>query len=139
MNTIRDPRNQQGDGDWYDLYRRITNEGWTASCLREFRRVTTPRIDIKLPHGIWESKPPTLPWEEIRLDHLGKFEVKFPEQYSETFKIPDKELINVLCIMEYQLTIASGFLGDIKSNNYPTPNLYPEREVNGENFVLKTS
>ena len=132
----RDYRNQLGDGDRFAMLRRITPEGWTASVLKEFRQVTTPRIDIKQPYGLGKSKPPSLPWEEIKLAELGEFEVKFPEQHKLALDVPDGEALNVLCILKNQLNIASGILSDLESNHFPTPNLYPHREVNGEDHVL---
>jgi hypothetical protein len=67
----RDPRNRQWNGDWFDLQRRITAEGWTASVLRELRKVTTPRLVITTPSGLGQSKPPSAPLEKTHLTDLG--------------------------------------------------------------------
>mgnify|MGYP001109815722 CR=1 FL=1 len=99
----RDPRNRQWDGDWFDLKKRFGAEGWTAGALREFRRVATPRMDIKPPFGVGQSKPPSSPWEETRLGDLGQFEVKFLDRHNDDLEVPDEHLVQVFGILEEQL------------------------------------
>lgn len=127
----RDPRNRQRNGDWFDLQRRIKAEGWTASVLREFRRVATPRLEIQLPFGLRQSKPPSVPWEDISLDDLGQWEVTFIERHGEDLDVPDDVLPQVFDILEEQLTVASGLLGDIETVYFQTPTCYPDRAVDG--------
>ncbi|WP_322629991.1 SIR2 family protein [Halothiobacillus sp.] len=128
----RDPRNRQWNGDWFDLQRRITAEGWTASVLRELRKVTTPRLVITTPSGLGQSKPPSAPWEKTHLTDLGRWEVVFFERHNEDLDIPDEVLPQVFAILEEQLTVASGLLGDIEPVHFPIPTCYPDREVAGE-------
>lgn len=135
----RDPRNRQRNGDWFDLKKRIKTEGWTASVLREFRSVATPRLEIKLPFGLRQSKPPSAPWEEISLDDLGQWEVAFLERHDEDLDVPDDVLPQVFGILEEQLTVASGLLGDIETVYFRTPTCYPDREVDGGEDFTKTA
>ncbi|HCF2284635.1 SIR2 family protein [Pseudomonas aeruginosa] len=127
----RDPRSRQWNGDWFDLKKRINAEDWTVSVLREFRKVATPRLDIKPSYGLRQSRPPCVPWEEIHLGDLGQFEVVFLERHNEDLDIPDDLLPQVFGILEEQLTAASGLLADIETAYFQTPTCYPDREVDG--------
>ncbi|TDV97190.1 SIR2-like protein [Halomonas alkaliantarctica] len=134
-----DPRNRQWNGDWFDLEKRINSEGWTASVLREFRRVAKPRLDIKLPYGVRKSKPPSLHWEEIHLDDLGQWEVVFLERYNEDLEIPDGLLPQVVSILEEQLTVALGLLEDIETIYFEMPTCYSDREVDGIEHISEAA
>ncbi|MCW7548672.1 SIR2 family protein [Photorhabdus sp. APURE] len=135
----QDPRNYHYDNGWYELKARIDAEGWTASVLREFRRVMTPRLEIKPPYGLGHVRPPKSPWEEIHLSELGQYEVVFTERHNEDIDVPDDVLLQVFDILEKQLTIASGLLEDIEEFYFPTPSCYPDREVEGEEFFNKSA
>ena len=135
----RDPRNRRWNGDWFDLKRRINAEGWTASVLREFRRVATPRLEIKPPSGLAQSKPPLVSWEEIRLSDLGQWEVVFFERHNEAVHVPDDLLPQAFGIMEGQLTVAAGLLGDIETVYFQTPTCYPDREVDGRKHITNAA
>lgn len=135
----RDPRNRQWNGDWFDLKKRINAEGWTASVLREFRRVTTPRLEIKPPFGLGQFRPPWVSWEDIHLGALGQFEVVFLERHNEDLDVPDDLLPQVIGILEEQLTVASGLLGDIETVYFQTPTCYPDREVDGSKHITKAA
>lgn len=125
----RDPRNREWDLDWYNFKKRIGTEGWTASTLREFRRVSTPRIKIKPPYGLGNVQPPSKLWEMIRLSDLGQCEVKFLERHNDNLAIPDEHLPRVIRILEEQLTVASGLLEDVGTVYFKTPTCYPDREI----------
>lgn len=131
----RDPRNRQWNGDWFDLKKRIKKEGWTAGTLREFRRATAPRLNIKAPYGLAEASPPSSSWDELRLRDLGRFEVSLVERHNERLDIPDNVLPQVFRILEEQLAAASGLLIDVETTYFPTPTYYPDREVDGEEMV----
>lgn len=127
----RDPRNRQWNGEWFDLKKRINAEGWTASVLREFRRAATPRLEIKPPFGLGQSRPPSVSWGEIHLRGLGQCEVVFLERHNEDLDVPDDLLPQVFGILKEQLNVASGLLGDIETVYFRTPTCYPDREVDG--------
>lgn len=133
----RDPRNRQWNGDWFDWKKRINAEGWTASVLREFRRVATPRLEIKPPFGLGQSRPPCVPWEKIHLGDLGQCEVVLLERHNEDLDVPDDLLPQVFGILEEQLIVASGLLGDIETVYFQTPTCYPDREVDGREHISK--
>ncbi|WGI27303.1 SIR2 family protein [Halomonas alkaliantarctica] len=133
----RDPRSRQWDGSWFDLKKRVAKEGWTASVLRDFRRVATPRVDIRPLLGLGQSKPPLGPWDDVRLSDLGQFEVKFLDRHNVDLAVPDEVLPQVFAILEEQLTNASGLLADIETVYFQTPTCYPDREVDGREHVTK--
>ena len=135
----RDPRNREWDGNWFDLKKRIATEGWTASVLREFRQVSTPRVDIRPPFGLGNSKPPTATWDDISLRDIGQFEIKFLERHNENLEVPDEALHQVFGILEDQLIVAYGLLADIETVYFQTPTCYPEREVDGREHVAKAA
>lgn len=135
----RDPLNRQWNSDWYDLKKRINGEGWTASVLREFRRVSRPRLRITRPYGLEQSRPTGLPWEQIHLDDLGLFEVVFLDRHNGDLDIPDDLLPQVFGILEEQLTIASGLLEDIETVYFETPTCYPDRAINGREHITKAA
>lgn len=135
----RDPRNRQWNGEWFELKSRINAEGWTASVLREFRSVATPRLEIKLPFGLAQSRPPSVPWEEIHLGDLGQCEVVFLERHNEDLDVPEDLLPQVFRILEEQLTVASGLLSDIATVYFSTPTCYPDREVDGRKRITKAA
>jgi hypothetical protein len=135
----RDPRNRQWNGEWFDLKKRINTEGWTASVLREFRRVATPRLEMKLPFGLNQSRPPRVPWEEIHFGELGQCEVVFLDRHNEELEVPDDVLPQVFGILEGQLTVASGLLGDIETVYFNTPTCYPDRDACGREHVTKAA
>ncbi len=135
----RDPRNRQWNGEWFDLKKRINSEGWTASVLREFRKVTTPRLEIKRPFGLGQSKPPLASWGDIHLGDLGQYEVMFLDKHNENLDIPDDVLPQVFGILQEQLTVASGLLGDIETIYFRIPTCYPEREIDGKKYITKAA
>ncbi|EAO3108651.1 hypothetical protein E3I62_22515 [Salmonella enterica] len=133
----KDPHNRRYDVDWYDLKHRITNRGWTAGVLRGFRRVMTPRLEMKLPYGLGEVRPPSSSWEEIQFSELGQFEVVFTERHDDDLDVPDNVLLQVFSALEAQIIIASGMLEDIDTYYFPSPSCYPERAVEGEEHFAK--
>jgi len=135
----QDPRNRQWDGNWFDLKKRVAKEGWTASVLRDFRRVATPRVDIRPPLGLGQSKPPSVAWNDIRLSDIGQFEVKFLDRHNDDLEVPDEVLPQVFAILDEQLTNASGLLADIETFYFQTPTCYPNREIDGRQHVTRTA
>jgi hypothetical protein len=133
----RDPRNRQWNGDWFNLKNRVNADGWTARVLREFRRVATPRLEIKPPYGLRQSRPPSVPWEKIHLSDLGQFEVAFLERHDEDLEVPDDVSPQVFSVLEEHLIIASGLLEDIETAYFETPTCYPDREVDGREHITK--
>ncbi|MFY9995509.1 MAG: SIR2 family protein [Leclercia sp.] len=133
----KDPRNRRYDIDWYDLKARITNQGWTDGVLREFRRVMTPRLEMKSPYGLGEVRPPSGSWEETQFSELGQFEVVFTERHDDDLDVPDNVLLQVFSALEEQIIIASGMLEDINTHYFPSPSCYPERAVEGEAHFAK--
>jgi hypothetical protein len=135
----RDPRNRQWNGEWFDLKKRVNADGWTASVLREFRRLATPRLEIKPPYGLRQSRPPSAPWETIHLRDLGQFEVVFLKRHNEDLDVPDDLVAQVFGVLEEQLIIASGLLADIETIYFKTPTCYPGRQVDGNGHIEESA
>ena len=142
----RDPRNRQWNLEWIDLKQRIKEEGWSASVLREFRRVTMPRLRINTPYGVRQWMPPFVSWQEVSLSDLGRCDVVFLDQHNEVVDIPNELLPQVFGILEDQLCLASGLLSDIKPIYFPIPSCYRDRDstqndeseclTEAENFMI---
>lgn len=135
----RDPRNSQWNGEWFDLKKRVNAEGWTPGVLREFRRVSTPRLMIKPPFGLRQVRPPSVPWEDIRLGDIGDWEVVFLERHNEELIVTDAVLPQIFGILQEQLTVASGLLGDIGTVYFQAPTCYPGREVDGREHIANAA
>ncbi len=135
----QDPRNRQWNRDWFDLKRRISAEGWTASVLRDFRRTVAPRLEIQPPFGLERSRPPSASWEKLHFGDLGQWDVLFLERHNEDLNVPDDLLPQVLGILEEQLAVASGMLQDIETVYFQTPTCYPDREVDGRDHITNTA
>lgn len=135
----RDFRNRQWNGEWFELKHWVNTNGWTPSVLRKFRRVSAPRIEIKLPYGVGQSRPPSTTWEKVHLGDIGQFEVVFLERHNEGLDVPDDLLPQVFGVLEEQLIIASGLLEDIEIRYFDTPTCYPDRELNGSRHVTSAA
>ena len=135
----RDPRNHKWNDEWFDLESRVKAEGWTASVLREFRRVGMPRLEIKPPFGLKQSRPPSVSWEEINLGDLGQYKVVFIDKHDVDLDVPEDTLPQVFRILEEQLSVASGLLGDIETSYFHTPTCYPGREVAGGDRITEAA
>lgn len=127
-------RNSRTCRDWFELRRRGNSEGG-ANILREFRRISTPRLEVKPLFGLGRSKPPSVPWEEIQLRDLGRWEVVYPDRHNVDLDVPDDLLPQVFGILAEQLTVASGLLGDIETAYFQTPTYYPNREADGRGRI----
>jgi len=128
----KDPRNRRWNSDWFDLKKRISEEGWTASVLRDFRQVCSPRVEIRPPYRLDGSRPPSKDWNEISLGDVGQFEVKFFERHNENLSVPDQALPQAFGVLEHGMMAASGMMADIGTVHFRTPACYPEREVDGD-------
>ena len=76
---------------------------------------------------------------EYALGDLGQWEVVFLERHNEDLDVPDDLLPQVFGILEEQLTVASGLLGDIETVFFQTPTCYPDREVDGKEHITEAA
>lgn len=135
----RNPRNRQYDNSCFDFKERVAIEGWTASVLRYFRQISTPRITICPPFNLSRSKPPTANWDDISLSDLGQFDIKFLEEQKKYLDVPNDILPQVLSILADQFSIASGLLVDIETDYFRASTCYPQRDVSGRKPVTKAA
>ena len=127
----RGNRNSQIDTSWFDFERRLKREGWTHSVLDEFRWACHPRLDIGSPAGVHKSKPPALEWDNLPLQSIGQFKVKYLEDCSSGIDVTDDVLASVFAILIDHLSSAARMLLDIEVFYITTPSCYPTRESDG--------
>ncbi|MBN8291008.1 SIR2 family protein [Rhodobacter sp. NTK016B] len=127
----RDPRNRRWHGRWYDLKKRVAEEGWVPSVLRDFQNAATPCLHKKGPMGLHENKPPTSEWGELCIEEIARFEVKYLERHGEDLGVPDEAVPAVFGLLENQLIIAAGLLSDLGVSYFTTPTCFPDRETDG--------
>ena len=135
----REPRHSQSNYDWFDLKARVNTEGWTDTVLREFRRVSAPRLMIKPHFRQGWSVPPDASWEEIHLNALSQCEIATLDKHNEDLDVPDSVVPELIGILEEQFVVAAGMLKDIDAIYFDTPTCYPNREVNGRTDVTKSA
>ena len=128
----RDSQNRETlSSTWHFLRRRISKEGWPLSVLRQFRRVSQPRLIVELPKGVHMCRPPASHWRDLPLDEIFQFNVKHLHYGSESFDIADEAILAVFEILENHLKSAEGMLSNIKPRKVNTPTCYPDRESDG--------
>lgn len=133
--SLRRNANHSSSGEWFNWEKRLATEGWSASVLREFRRVAAPQLMINPPTGLAMSKPPSEPWEKIHLSNLGQFEVALLKRHGQVTNVPDMLLPQVVGVLEEQLFVASGLLMDIGTISYNTPTCYLDRDDEDVNYI----
>ena len=131
-----DSRNHRPiDSGWYHVNARLDREGWTPSVLRDFRRLSQPRLHIESPMGLHEGKPPMSRWNDLPLECIGQFNVKYLDYHGEHLDVPDDLVPTVFGILESQLLAAEGLLLEIDTNSISTPTYYPYWELDvGQHF-----
>ncbi|MBZ2189522.1 SIR2 family protein [Alcanivorax sp. JB21] len=125
----RDARNRDWGESWFHLNRRIAKEGWTGSVLRDLDRALQPRLAMAQPLGVRRSKPPPERWAETNIEDVVMFEVKLLDMHGQGLDVPDEMISDVLRILEYQISAASGTLTDLDVASFATPTVYPGREM----------
>ncbi|WP_240219750.1 SIR2 family protein [Rheinheimera hassiensis] len=128
-----DSRNFRWDSGWYDVKKRIKNEGWTPAVLRYFEEVTEPILSLEPPIGIKVSKPPFGSWEDSTTESFPRWTVKFPDRHSEELVVPDLVIGAVFRVAERHFHHAAGLLEDTNTLYFSAPTCYPDREVEGQN------
>ena len=134
MEWQSDHRQLLWDNGWFELRDRIKQNGWSPGALRDWEAVTSPRLLAERPHGLGESKPPFKSWQEISLNELVHWKVRFPDWHGEEIKVPDGMLVEVFRIAEGHLRLASGLLKDLNRTYFTTPSCYPEQDIDGERY-----
>lgn len=128
-----DSRNFYRGSGWFDVKKRIQNEGWTPAVLRYFEEVTEPILSLERPTGIKVSKPPFGSWEENATERVLGWTVKFPDRHSKELDVPDFVLEPVFRIAERHFHHAAALQEDTNKFYFNLPTCYPEREVKGGN------
>ena len=129
-----DSRNFRWESGWFDVKKRIQNEGWTPAVLRYFEEVTEPILTLEQPLGIKVSKPPFGTWEDNPTESVLCWSVKFPDRHSEELEVPESALRAVFRIAERHFHHAAGLIADTNTLYFYAPTCYPYREVEGENY-----
>lgn len=128
-----DNRNFLWDNGWFEINDRIKNEGWTSSVLRDFDKVTSPFLVVDRPLGIRASEPPLKDWDQIGLEELGSWKVKFPDRHSLKLPIPDEILKSIFSIAERHLQCAATLKEELNIYVFmERAECYPGREIDGQ-------
>lgn len=120
---------------WFDLQSRLQTDGWTARVLRDFQRVTTPRLEISPLRGLDQFKLPQASWKDLHLRDLALCSVSFASPPTKVLDVPDSVLPQVFDILAERLASAAGLLSDIETTYFRTPTCYPGREIDGEHHI----
>lgn len=120
-------RHSPSDERWFDFEKLLNKDGWTDSTLREFERITTPYLRVRRPYSE-EPLPPEGTWNELRLNQIASFQVKFPPEHAEKFEVPSEALPAVVGILCRGLQRASDLLADIETQYWRTPAFEPENK-----------
>jgi hypothetical protein len=126
-------RHNPGDDRWYDFVRTLNRMGWTNPVLREFERITTPYLSCTRPYST-QPLPPDGTWDELRVSEVVAFQVKFPPQNPEQFKVTSEALPAVLRILCRGLQHAAGLLADLETRHWQTATFHPEQK-SGERYL----
>lgn len=116
------------DGRFFDIKKRIENEGWSQSVLLDLEKALSARFTIHRPSGICSVKPPSVEWEDIEISQIADFNVAFCDLHGEKFDVPDDHLEDVLKIAEAQLLRAVTLLGELPETYLPVPSCYPDHK-----------
>ena len=133
----RDIENRQFDPTWHNLKRRLVNEGWTRSVVREFHMACQPRLNFTRPVGLHRSNPPILKWGALSLNDIGDFEVKLLDDYVEDLEYTDSVIPAVVEILASQLSSAAKLLSDINVPYINTPTCYPDPKSDGGEYMYE--
>ncbi|WP_026287139.1 SIR2 family protein [Gilvimarinus chinensis] len=121
------------DDGWFNLRKKIVNEGWSGSVLRYISKAFKPRLAVSsLYNGF--SPPPTMSWDKVSLRDIGQFEVKFPVLHDDKLEVPDELLPQVCNILCREIAVASNLLTDVNKSYFNIPTLYPGRESTGTRY-----
>lgn len=102
------------------LKRRIEKYGWVSSTLRHFQADMAPTLAYELPISKMAAQPPQESWEDIALEDIGRWSVKFQKINKEELEVPDEIIARIFRIAEGHLHIAEEFFQNLKPR-YSTP------------------
>ena len=126
------------DGNCEDLVdvlkRRIKSQDWTSNVMRDFQRVSAPKLSVNSFTANVDFNEPALSWDEFALVQYSLFEVQYPPKNLFDKKpldlgVPDEKLPDVIKILEGNLNKASLLLQDIGMKIILISTFYTKREV----------
>ncbi|MCC9625747.1 SIR2 family protein [Thalassospira sp. MA62] len=120
------------DGRFFDIKKRIENEGWSQNVLLGLEKALSARLTVHRPSGICSVKPPSVEWEDIHISQIADFNVAFCDLHGEKFDVPDDHLEDVLKIAEAQLLRAVALLGELPGTYLSVPSCYPEQTTEND-------
>lgn len=117
---------------WWSVKDRVRADGWNAPALREFARVTKPRLIFSQSWHRWWTTPEVDEWQSaIPFLH---FDVHFPASIQSSADVPDEAVGAVARVLGDSLEIATELELGIDGYHRPLPTLYPEDKP-GERYL----
>ena len=96
-------RDRHANADpWYELKRRISEDGWSRSVVRAYAACSRPYLKVEPP---WEHPKPPEQEDEIHLSDLIHLEVAYLDRIEE-INIPDEWVDPIVVILRKNLEIA---------------------------------
>lgn len=116
LEFFREPLSESHGFEWHSFESQIRNHGWGRETVREFRRVTKPKLKVE--RGLYTESLQKLLKGQLRADQLKSdslvnFEVLFPMIDEAKVKAPANELYGILRILSDHLDLASSYLSSI--------------------------
>ncbi|MBN8816055.1 MAG: SIR2 family protein [Sphingomonas sp.] len=117
---------------WYDFRSMVGKEGWSATSLRFFDRISQPYVEFGR-ERFGRSYPIEESWGDLLLRRLIDANVRVLDRHNDELAIPDEHLASVTGIVRRALITASSLLDEIGTQWWQTPTLHPTGE-RGESF-----
>lgn len=131
IDFFREPLGESRSFEWHSFESQIRNHGWNRETVREFRRVTKPKLKVE--RGLYGESVQKLYDGQLRADELKSeglvnFEVLFPMIDVAKMKPPADELFGLLRILSDHLYLASSYLSSVDRPSFREGTLHqPEK------------
>ena len=121
---------------WQQFFQQVESDGWNESVIREFSRLTAPKIMDTHGNRRFTRLPFSSSFETLDLYEIVDIDVKFSEIPINNIQIPDQLLMPVLRALQENFTKASLMISEIDFLNDDgrrrTPTVYQKRCVSGD-------
>ena len=124
---FRSPPMGRYNYDWYGFEAQVRNHGWRKETIREFRRVTRPKI--KLDRNYYSDNLNNLIAGELSVEQLISsglvgIDVTFPKIDIAQLDVPSEYLYQLLRILTEHLSLATSYLTSIGIPSFHSDTLH---------------
>ena len=119
------------DMEWFQLQRRIGEQGWTSAEVRAFETATDPVFAVTPQYGLAGVRPPSDDWSKISWKDVADLGIHFPAPTDDRPMVPDAALEAVYVALERNLMRASERLRELEMTWFHLRTFYAE-EGGGE-------